>query len=137
MLKQDVRWQQRLKNFSTALVQLESAVSLAKTRKLSDLEKLGTIQTFEYSHELAWKAIKDYFEYQGKTSISGARDATSMAIQNSLIEVGDVWMEMIENRNKTSQSYNQRVANEIVAKIQTEYFQAFKDFETKMTSLVE
>ncbi len=135
MPKQDVRWQQRLQNFSTALRQLESAVSLAKTRKLSDLEKQGTIQAFEYTHELAWNVIKDYFEYQGNTFITGSRDATREAFQKSLIEGGDVWMEMIKSRNKTSHTYNQSIADEIVAKIQNEYFQCFRVFETKMKSL--
>ena len=32
---------------------------------MSDLEKEGLIQRFEYSYELAWKTMKDYLEEHG------------------------------------------------------------------------
>lgn len=136
MKNQDIRWQQRLQNFSLALRQLEAAVHLLKTKSLSDLEKQGTIQVFEFTHELAWNVLKDYFEYQGNVSITGSRDATREAFQKAIISNGDVWMEMIKSRNKTSHTYNKSVADEIVGKIQNDYYQAFMEFENKMKSFV-
>ena len=62
----DIRWQQRLTNYSKALRQLEKAVNEARDRELSELEKLGLIHIFEFTHELAWNVMKDYFRYQGK-----------------------------------------------------------------------
>lgn len=105
----DIRWVQRLDNFKAAFGQLISAVETARLRPLSDLEKQGVIQTFEFTHELAWNVLKDYFEYQGNTSITGSRDATREAFQKNLIQNGDVWMEMIKSRNLTSHTYNKRV----------------------------
>jgi hypothetical protein len=66
----DLRWQQRLMNYEKALSQLVAAVNLSKQRALSDLEKQGLIQVFEFTHELAWNVMKDYFLYQGNTSIT-------------------------------------------------------------------
>ena len=63
----DIRWQQRLDNYARALAQLTSAVTLAAQRPLSELEQQGLIQAFEFTHELAWKVMKDYFDYQGAT----------------------------------------------------------------------
>ena len=37
------------------------------------------IQRFEYTHELAWKVMKDYAEYQGYTDIRSSRDAIRKA----------------------------------------------------------
>ncbi len=48
---QDIRWIQRLANFTRALSQLKAAVSLAEQRSLSELEQQGMIQCFEYTHE--------------------------------------------------------------------------------------
>jgi len=31
------------------------------------------IQAFEFTHELAWNVIKDYFDYQGSNLITGSR----------------------------------------------------------------
>ncbi len=43
-IDQDIRWKQRLSNFSRALSQLEAAVLLANQRPLSELEKQGMIR---------------------------------------------------------------------------------------------
>ena len=52
-MTQDIRWEQRLENYSKALKQLESSVIHSKERDLSDLEEQGLIQAFEFTHELA------------------------------------------------------------------------------------
>ncbi len=136
MAEQDIRWQQRLQNYSGALRQLESAVQLAEKKGLSDLEKQGMIQAFEFTHELAWNVIKDYFEYQGNTSINGSRDAAREAFQKGLITNGEIWMEMIKSRNQSSHTYNKKVADEIVDKTKKNYFPALLELEVKMKSLL-
>ena len=133
--KSDLRWAQRLNNFNLALSQLKAAVNLSQTRPLNDLEKQGIIQAFEFTHELAWNVIKDYFEYQGNPSITGSRDAGREAFQKGLISEGEIWMEMIQSRNQTSHTYNRAVADEIVSKIVGQYFSAFNNFQIKMHSL--
>jgi nucleotidyltransferase substrate binding protein (TIGR01987 family) len=62
---QDVRWRQRFSNYQTALRQLGEAVELRRQRPLSNLEKQGAIQAFEYTYELGWTTLKDYLSYQG------------------------------------------------------------------------
>lgn len=59
------RWLQRLANYRLAYQQLTNAVTLTGQRPLSDLEQQGLIQAFEYTHELAWHVMKDYFVWQG------------------------------------------------------------------------
>jgi nucleotidyltransferase substrate binding protein (TIGR01987 family) len=131
----DIRWIQRLDNFSSALSQLKAAIQIQQNRELTDLEKQGLIQAFEFTHELAWNVLKDYFVYQGNSSITGSRDATREAFQKNLISQGDVWMEMIKSRNLTSHTYNKKIANEIVDKTIQMFFPAFCEFEKKMESL--
>ena len=53
MSDQDIRWRQRFANFTRAHAQLKSALLLMHERSLSDLEKQGTIQAFEFTYELA------------------------------------------------------------------------------------
>ncbi|MEM9992222.1 MAG: nucleotidyltransferase substrate binding protein, partial [Bacteroidota bacterium] len=79
--QEDIRWIQRLSNYKKALYKLGEAVTLSKERTLSELEKQGLIQAFEYTHELAWKVMQDFFVYQGNTEIRGSRDATRAAFQ--------------------------------------------------------
>lgn len=132
---QDIRWHQRLENYEKALEQLLSAVCLAQARELSDLEKQGLIQAFEFTHELAWNLIKDYFQYQGNTQITGSRDAAREAFQTGLIKNGQEWMEMISSRNKTSHTYNKSVSEEITQKIINSYSVEFVELRLKMKEL--
>jgi nucleotidyltransferase substrate binding protein (TIGR01987 family) len=132
MSEQDIRWKQRLQNFSRALKQLEDAVKLSKQRNLNELEKQGLIQAFEFSHELAWNVIKDYFDYQGASQITGSRDATKEAFQKGLIEHGDIWMDMIKSRNLTSHTYNLNIAETIVQQIINNYYICLENFYKKM-----
>jgi nucleotidyltransferase substrate binding protein (TIGR01987 family) len=132
----DIRWQQRLINYEEALSQLISAVNLSKQRSLSELEKQGLIKSFEFTHELAWNVMKDYFTYQGNTSITGSRDAVRESLNKGLVTDGEGWMEMIMSRNQTSHTYNLRVANEIAEKIISQYCELFKNFLQRMHKLM-
>lgn len=99
---------------------------------LAEMIKEGLIQRFEYTHELAWNVMKDCAAYQGNTMIGGSRDATREAFQLNLVSNGDVWMDMIGSRNKTSHNYNEEIANEIYFKILNEYYPAFIEFRKNM-----
>lgn len=95
----DIRWKQRFANYQHAYARLAEAVALSKTRPLSRLEQQGLIQVFEFTQELAWQVMKDYFEYQqGATTITGSRDAIRAAFQAGLIEDGESWMDTIKSR---------------------------------------
>jgi hypothetical protein len=72
LIELDIRWKQRFSNYQFALSRLDEGVTLARQRPLSDLEKQGLIQAFEFTHELAWNVMKDYFAYQGNPSIMGS-----------------------------------------------------------------
>ena len=133
----DIRWKQRFKNFELALAQLENAVLLAQTRALSDLEKQGLIQAFEFTHELAWNVLKDYLEYQGTTQLTGSRDTVREAFSRGLVTDGNAWMEMIQSRNKTSHTYNKAVADEIVSKVVQLYAKSFSELQIKMSGLLK
>jgi nucleotidyltransferase substrate binding protein (TIGR01987 family) len=135
MSEHDIRWQQRLANYAKALEQLGNAVATSRQRPLSDLEKQGLIQAFEFTHELAWNVMKDYFAYQGNTAITGSRDAAREALQKGLIEDGEGWMEMIRSRNQTSHTYQQKIADEIAGLVATRYFPLFEQLLCRMNAL--
>ena len=133
----DTRWKQRLSNFESAFEKFNEAVTLAKSRKLTDLESQGLIQAFEFTHELSWNLLKDYFESQGTQGITGSKDACREAFQKGLIADGEAWMEMILSRNKTSHTYNKAVALEICDKIVSSYHPSFVQLRQKMQELAK
>jgi len=131
MTTEPARWIRRFDNFKRAFARLEEGVELANEREeLSDLEKEGIIQRFEYTQELAWNVIKDFYKEQGETGIQGSRDAFRMASERELITQGSALMESIKSRNDTSHSYDEATVNEIFTAIVEEYYDAFLEIKT-------
>lgn len=135
MDNKDIRWEQRFSNYRKALQQLKEAVDLKETRPLSNLEKQGMIQAFEYTHELAWKTLKDFLKSRGNIEIYGSRDATREAFQLGLLEDGELWMKMIQSRNLTSHVYDDATAEEMIQFICDLYYDAFDKLRIKMNDL--
>lgn len=141
MAQQNIRWQQRFANYRKALVKLTQAVDLLSKQTggetvVDELLQEGLIQRFEYTHELAWKVMKDYAEYQGYTDVRGSRDAIRKALEMNLID-DKRWMETIEDRNLTVHNYDNEIASEIYDNIMNVYAPLFIAFEHKMQSLIE
>lgn len=134
--QKDIRWIQRLNHFEKALLQLKLATDLASQRTLSDLEKQGLIQIFEFTHELAWNVLKDYIEYHGGQILIGPKDTIREAFQKNLITDGEVWMEMIKSRNLTSHTYNEDTAKQITNNITQLYVSSFIQLSIKMKSFL-
>lgn len=122
MGNRDVRWIQRFNNFNKAVKQLAKFI---EKPELNELEKLGLIQSFEYTHELAWKTLKEFLEDCGNKEIYGSKDVTREAFKLDLIEEGEIWMDMIRSRNETSHTYNEETTTKIVTAIRTGYYGEF------------
>ncbi|MBI5606906.1 MAG: nucleotidyltransferase substrate binding protein [Deltaproteobacteria bacterium] len=135
MTDQDIRWIQRLNHFNKAFSQLREAFELARQRPLSKLEEQGLIQAFEYTHELAWKTLKDFLESRGVGTLYGSRDTIREAFKTGLIENGDAWMDMINSRNLSSHTYDEITAATIVSAILKDYGPEFEAFHIKMEQM--
>jgi nucleotidyltransferase substrate binding protein (TIGR01987 family) len=118
----DIRWRQRYQHFDKAYHQLEAAMSVYDT--LSVLEKEGLIQRFEYTFELAWKTLKDYLEYQ-KVEVSFPREVIKAAFHHGLIIDGEVWMDMLEQRNLLAHTYDEDRFQKAVSMIKNYYYEAY------------
>jgi len=136
-MDEDIRWKQRFQNYGKALTTLKNAVELAESRELTDLEKQGMIQGFEFTLELAWNVMKDYLEWKGITGIIGSKDAVRQAFSNNLIEDGQVWMDMIKDRNLAAHSYDEAAAEKLAAAITGSHYRQFCAFAEKMNGLAE
>lgn len=131
----DIRWIQRFQSFRKAFAQIDAAARLAKERKLTDLEQQGLIQAFEFTHELAWNTLKDFLEAHGAANLYGSKDATREAFKRGLIANGDEWMAMIQGRNRSSHTYNQKTADELSSAILTSFMPEFTKFLTAFAEL--
>ena len=129
-METDIRWKQRFNNFQKALGQLEEA--LFEVDDSTSLEKEGTIHRFEFTHELAWKVMKDYLTYEGIQGIVGARFAVKQAFNKGIIQDGEIWMDMLESRNLTVRTYDESILQKEYDRIKNQYFARLKAFSTTM-----
>ena len=136
-MDKDIRWIQRFQNFKKALEQLKEGLKIMEERELSNIEKQGVIQAFEYTHELGWKVLKDFLKSKGNVEIYGSKDATKEAFKLGIIEDGEVWMEMIKSRNLTSHTYDENTADEILMLIKNKYHNSFECLKKEMERLKE
>lgn len=135
----DIRWHQRLDNYVRAVSRIGDAVerlrnSNGKDPGLEDMMRDSLIQRFEFTHELAWKLMKDYAEYQGHTGIRGSRDAIRIALQMNLIDDPE-WMESVELRNRTSHRYDEEMVMEASGAIIKSYYPLMAKFRSVMQEI--
>lgn len=131
----DIRWKQRFNHFIKAFQSLVSAVELAGTRDLSNLEKQGLIQCFKFTHELGWNVLNDYLGEKGVVGLIGPKDAARDAFKNGLIEDSVTWMNMIADRKQALHTYDDAVVQPLVDNILNSYFPAFEALARKFTAL--
>ena len=134
-MNEEIRWQQRFKNYQKALGQLVSALS-QYDEHAEALIKEGILQRFEFTHELAWKVLKDYLDYEGHQGITGSRSASRLAFSLGLVSDGQVWMDMIESRNRTVHTYDERVLEQEFVKVQQAYAPALSELAIRMQALL-
>lgn len=132
MQQEDIRWKQRFSNYQKALDRLAEGIALSQERPLSQLEKQGLIQAFEFTFELGWNVLRDFLRDRGIERIIGSRDAIREAFSAGLIEDGETWMDMLKDRNLVSHTYNEDVAETISTHILDRYFKQFEILRSHM-----
>lgn len=97
-----------------AIVRLEEAVNTPVNSNRLNID--GTIQRFEFTIELYWKVLKKMTLALGKETKS-PREALKTAYKMGLINHETLWLNMMEDRNMTSHTYHQEIADKIYANI--------------------
>lgn len=117
----DIRWQQRFNNFENAHKNLIEMLDLLKKEPSNKAYKLAVIQSYEMDIELTWKTLKDYLNYLGY-KVQAPREVIKQAFAIEIIKDGEIWIQMLEDRNLASHIYDEAKAQEVVDSIVNSYF---------------
>lgn len=111
-------------NFESTLKQLEAFLKIPIQ---NDRDRAGIIQAFEFTFEQSWLALQKQIGSLGLRAAS-PKQAFTLAMAQGWIETSDElkWIKMIEDRNLTSHTYKQELANEVLGRIQNDYVELFK-----------
>ena len=121
-----------ISNLEKAIGRLEEAVNQTD---VNEFVIDATIQRFEFCIELFWKTLKKLMLSEG-IQTSTPKDTLTKAYENKWLEKGDIWLQMLNDRNETSRVYIENKAREIYQHIHA-YFpeikKAFLSLKTKFS----
>ncbi len=115
----------KLENFLKALNKL---VKILDDDEDVEYKIDAIIKRFEFTYELSWKLLKAFLEYKGIMAKT-PRDCYKEAFSAGIIDDSEDWINMIEDRNITSHTYEEDSANEIYQKIRDIYVGRFRELE--------
>ncbi len=97
-----------LASFEKVFMRLQEAVKPQPT----PLERDAIIQRFEFTFELAWKAIQKFLRSEG-ISCRSSKGCFKEAFRYELIEENPLWLRMIEDKNLTVHTYDEEIAEKL------------------------
>ena len=120
----DVRWKQRFQNFEKAFLLLQEVVeSKDNLSEFAAIVQEGIIQRFEYTFELAWKTLKDKMEADGLSlERLSPKYIFKDAYKSKYIDTVEVWIEMTNDRNLMSHTYDSVKLPEMLHNIKALYY---------------
>lgn len=102
----------RISSFERALAKLETALNEPET----EMNRDATIQHFEFTFELSWKAVQSTLKEEGRQCQS-PRACLREAFKQGWIDDEPAWMQMVEDRNRTSHTYDETFARQLYQRL--------------------
>ena len=121
MKTKDVRWKQRFQNFEKAYVRLKEAMEM---EELTELERNGLIQRFEFTLDLSWKVMKDFLEEKGFVFKPSPKDTLRLAQQSEYIAYAQELIDGLDIRNELSHDYSGEKFERLEKKLREETYVA-------------
>lgn len=137
MEERQPKWLERLSIFKNAIARMAEVVELSKQRTLNQFERDSLIKRFEFTYEMAWKLMMSFEKEYGVTELLGSKDVVRTAFSMSLIDNGEAWLEMIDDRNKTSHLYDEEMAADVTEEIIDTYYPLFMELQGKMEEIAQ
>jgi nucleotidyltransferase substrate-binding family protein len=99
-----------------------------KDKIIKDGLRDSIIQRFEFVTELSWKLMKKYLDENLVLEVYSPRSVIKESYKQDLIENGELWLDILEDRNLTSHTYDENTANRIKDNIVNKYVLEFEKF---------
>lgn len=103
-----------------------------KDKIIKDGLRDSIIQRFEFVTELSWKLMKKYLDENLVIEVYSPRSVIKESYKQDLIKNGEIWLDILEDRNLTSHTYDENTANRIKDNIVNKYVIEFEKFIKKI-----
>jgi len=117
---------QRFDAFVAALTRLEEALAAPE----NPLNRDASIQRFEFTFELAWKALQEALRAEGIDAASPKRCLRG-AFRQGWVDDEEGWSAMLDDRNRTTHTYDEELARRVYAEL-ARYLGLFEALRERM-----
>ena len=117
------RYEEQKENFRRALNRLNEALEVEAT----ELEIDGILHRFEFTFELAWKALQENMRKHGveDSSTGSPREILQLGYKFGFIDDSETWLLMLKKRNTSVHIYNEEEVDELILLIRDSFIPAF------------
>ena len=116
----------KMENYVNALNRLAEAIEVENA---NSLVQDAVVKRFEFTYELAWKLLKAFIEFKGIADVRFPRDVFREAFAGGIIKNGEIWLDMMKDRNLTIHNYTEEGAKEIYLYIKEIYYLQLKELQ--------
>jgi nucleotidyltransferase substrate binding protein (TIGR01987 family) len=102
----------RREALAAAVVRLREVLKVPE----NDVSRDAAIQRFEFCFELAWKSIQERAREEG-LDCQTPRSCLQLAFKTSWIEDEQGWLAMLQDRNRTSHTYDVDLAKAVFRRL--------------------
>ena len=132
----DIRWKQRFDNLQRAYQRLRWALEIHQQDPDNDLIRMAVIKAYEFTFELSWKTLKDFLAYNG-IDAKLPREVLKQAFATGLVINGQLWIDMLEERNLMAHTYDDARARIAVDQIQERYLGGLQQLHNMLTTKLQ
>lgn len=129
----NIEVQSLFEQFKEAYSRLKEAINI---KEESDIKRDAVIKRFEFSYELLWKTYKKIARLQ-KLDYFNPKACFQFAFKSGLIEDEELFLEIIDARNKTTHVYSEEEAKKIYNFIKEKVINAFDAAEKKIKKMTQ
>lgn len=111
----------------TSLLKARTKFEQFRRNLVTDQDKAGSIQSFEYTYELAWKMMRKLLIVRGK-EFNSPREVFRAAALEGFIKDPELWFIFLKARNITVHTYDEVDADAVIA--------VFEDFSRELAAFL-
>jgi nucleotidyltransferase substrate binding protein (TIGR01987 family) len=133
-MEQVVTRQQKLQKALHTLEKVLDKFGSAIDFEEREIYRDSTIKRFEYCYDLLWKCLKDTLEYDHGIIVTSPRTVFYEIERLELVTKAELdrLLDMIDDRNLTSHTYNEKAAGEVFMAI-TGHYELMQKLATKIS----
>ena len=117
---------EKLNSFNQSVERLSEILTAPATVANRD----SAIKRFELTFELAWKCLKEFLGGKGIVCRS-PRDCFEQGFSLGLIGDNPLWLKMLEDRNLSVHTYNEKLAEDIYSRLK-DYLRLFTELRASL-----